>query len=188
MQQKQVQQKQVQQKQGRKRLEIDQVLKEELAKGVTEYQFLRGWVQLYGEFLAANEELAEFLTGMRDYGQRHDLRPDLMPRALGDDGLTDETIRAAVASRVDHHRDQLAATLERLTYDQVRQLLKFWTGTDQLVSELRLAVVAESGRLPSAHTCSMQLDVPGNQLRDPELMARKIVTALEFGGVGTGFI
>ena len=77
---------------------------------------------------------------------------------------------------------------------QVRQLMKFWTGSRTVPnyppnhrSRLKVKTTGTPGWLPQSSTCFNDLRVPLDLIGHGEELTRRVRTALEFGSSGTGF-
>jgi len=84
-------------------------------------------------------------------------------------------------------RSTFESLLRHLDYNEIRDLLKFWTGSYTVPRQLYVETTATEGWLPQASTCHNTLKIPRDLIRQSETLLQRVRTALFYGNSGTGF-
>lgn len=172
---------------------LEHKLTDHLSRNVImEREYLLCLVNLYGNFIQEDAKLGSFMEGLRE--QSGEMSSKDLSKALQGDGFTSDQVdkfRVEFVKRVSRGKDVIKAVISELDYQQLRGLLKFWTGSSQLGGQLSVdASPVSDDHLPVAHTCFNTLDIPSGLLNPgrADLLRSKLMQAVSLGGVGTGMI
>lgn len=124
--------------------------------------------RVYGKFIS---EIFEYKEFNRIYGN------DFLAPLFIDEYQTKETLIEAIILKIKGAmKDKLISVLSNLEYEEIRKLLKFWTGSVALLNEeYKVEELTNPTFLPTASTCGYLLYIPNN---NNEELTQKIKIAI----------
>lgn len=178
---------------------LEKIMANELEKGISEYEYLIVWLQLYVNWMIQSTPLLDFIEGLKTFSEKYRTISTTakLKEALSGDNLNDSNIRPAIMQNLqitanDQQRQRIQTTfqsaLDTLTYKEIRSLLKFWTGNNSVAGPLKIDTIGVTNRLPSASTCFNNLHLPIDLIGNSVELVRRLKLALDYGGAGTGLI